>query len=106
MASTGRKHTDPSGWVYAIVNPAWPGCFKIGKAARLRRRLGTYQTGSPNQDYRIWDAIQVPDRHVAERIAHEYLLEHRISNEWFRCPDAAVAAALDHTRQQFGEAVQ
>lgn len=106
MARTGPVRTDPSGWVYAITNPAWPGFFKIGKAARLRRRLGSYQTGAPYKDYQIWDAIRVPDRHLAERSAHEYLTEYRIDNEWFRCTPTTVTSAFAHVQRQMGARIQ
>lgn len=94
------------GYLYAINNPAWPGFFKIGKAYSLYRRLSNYQTGTPNQDYAIHDAIKVHDRHLAERIAHEYLNEYRHANEWFECSDATVAACLFHVRTRIPEGLQ
>ena len=99
MELTGKKLTNPSGWVYVIANPHWPGFFKIGKAARLRRRLNSYQTGSPHRDYYIFDAIRVYDRHLAERAIHEYLNDYRHNGEWFSAPGSAIAAAFDHLRE-------
>ena len=99
MAKTGKKPTDPSGWVYVIANPHWPGFFKIGKAARLRRRFNAYQTGSPHRDYYIFDAIRVYDRHLAERAIHEYLNDYRHDGEWFRCSSSTAASALKHVQR-------
>ena len=52
----GRKksfidaETIESGWVYALHNTSWPGWIKVGKAADLDSRMGSYRTYEPNDE--------------------------------------------------------
>jgi len=79
----GPIRTD--GWVYIIINPAWPGFIKLGSALGLRQRLNTYQTGSPYRDYTVAAAARFADCRTAEMILKDQLRGHRVGNtEWFR----------------------
>jgi hypothetical protein len=81
-AKTGPRRTD--GWVYGIVNPAWPGRLKVGRAVNLSRRLHSYNTGAPDRDYSIGASLRFRDAHLAEAAIHERLAGLRIKNtEWF-----------------------
>lgn len=81
----------PSGYLYGIVHPSWPGYVKIGKARSPRHRLNTYQTGDPHRRYSLAWAIHTPAYHHAEWFIHEHLLGLRVGNtEWFQLhPDDA-----------------
>ena len=58
------------GYVYAIVNGAWPEWVKIGKALDAEDRLNGYQPSSPMRDYKLVYSVHFDDRNVAERKAH------------------------------------
>ena len=81
---------DGSGHVYAFVNDAWPGWVKIGMSADWERRLDSYQTYSPHDDYKPLKVVgRISDRHHAEKRAHvlaEKTAAER-SGEWFRITD-------------------
>lgn len=81
------------GTVYAMTHPKHPGFVKVGMAASMRDRLGSYNAGCPDRAYKLEIAVRVPDRVVAERRAHEMLALFHHSHEWFACPvDIAVQA--------------
>lgn len=69
------------GYVYAIVNDAWPNWIKIGKALDAEDRLSGYQTSSPMRDYRLIYSVYSNDRNIAERKAHK-LASLKTSHPW------------------------
>ena len=79
------------GYVYAIINSAWPEWVKIGKALDAEDRLNGYQTSSPMRDYRLVYSVYSKDRNVAERKAHLVAAKrtnhpwNKVENgEWFK----------------------
>lgn len=75
------------GYVYAIVNPAWPDWIKIGMAIDSEDRLNGYQTSSPMRDYALVYSVFSNNRSKDERKAHklaEKIAERR--GEWFNIP--------------------
>ena len=74
------------GDVYAIVNPAWEGWVKIGKASFADDRLNTYQTSSPYRDYTILARIHVDNRHKKELVMHRIFEDNAEARrgEWFK----------------------
>jgi len=42
-----------SGYLYIITNKSWQGWIKVGTTRNLKKRLQTYQTGSPFRDYEV-----------------------------------------------------
>ena len=84
------------GYVYAIVNPAWPDWVKIGMAIDVDDRCNGYQTSSPFRDYEILYSCYVSDRRKAERASHkraEKLALER-SGEWFKIDHDLVREAI------------
>jgi hypothetical protein len=87
--SKGKKEKVIHGFVYIITNPAWPKWVKVGLTTEkeTKKRLSSYQTGSPMRDYVVYDEWPVDVAREAETIAHEVLegegYERR--NEWFKC---------------------
>lgn len=41
------------GFAYIISNPAWPNTLKVGMSTDVHKRLNSYQTYSPNRDYKL-----------------------------------------------------
>jgi len=72
--------------VYAIVNPAWDGWVKIGKAVSADDRLNGYQTSSPYRDYTVLSRISVPNRHEKELVMHRIFEDNAEARkgEWFK----------------------
>jgi hypothetical protein len=89
------------GYVYAIVNDAWPEWVKIGKAIDAEDRLSGYQTSSPMRDYKLVHSVYFEDRNVAERKAHTLAAlktthpwnKHE-NGEWFKLTDAEAIEIL------------
>ena len=74
------------GEVYVIVNPAFMGWVKIGKAVNADDRCNKYQTSSPFRDYEIIARIGTDNRHEKEGEMHrifEHFAEER-KGEWFK----------------------
>lgn len=78
----------PKGHVYLIVNKAWNGWVKVGKAIDASDRLNSYQTSSPHRDYHLVHYIEVDDRASKERQAHNLIQKNAVERlgEWFRIP--------------------
>ena len=73
------------GYVYAMVNPAWPDWIKIGMAIDADDRLNGYQTSSPMRDYTLIYYVFSNNRSKDERKAHK--LAEKIADrrgEWFK----------------------
>ena len=79
------------GYVYVIMNKAWPDWVKIGRAIDANDRLRAYQTSSPLRDYQIVHSVHFEDVNAAERKAHLIAARmtgapwNKVDNgEWFR----------------------
>lgn len=81
------------GYVYAMINEAFPGMVKIGKTGNVRNRFSNYDTGDPLRGYTL---IAHTDPTVGvgelETWVHEHYGEHRVApkSEWFRLDWASV----------------
>jgi hypothetical protein len=83
------------GYIYAVVNRAWPGYVKIGYATDCQKRLSQYQTGSPFKDYRMDSQVYVSDKRKAEAFLHQHFDLHcATDNEWFKVNITTVRRAL------------
>lgn len=87
------------GQVYIIANKAFPGWYKVGKAASAEDRLNGYQTSSPHRDYELLYAVQFANRHQAEAETHK-LLRNVLSgeccqNEWFKADYEVIKNMID-----------
>lgn len=77
---------DGSGFIYGIVNEAFPNWVKIGKTIDFEKRLAAYQTYSPYQNYKELCRNRVSNRHIAEGVAHRRaadISQVEQSGEWF-----------------------
>lgn len=81
---------DGSGYIYGIVNEAFPNWVKIGKTIDFEKRLVAYQTYSPYQNYKELCKSRVSNRHIAEGVAHRRaadISQVDQSGEWFYLHD-------------------
>lgn len=77
------EKTEARGFLYVIVNPAWPDYVKIGRAFDPESRCRQYQTGTPHRDYKVVHEVYFHDCHWAEREMHARLDPARVGGEWF-----------------------
>lgn len=84
----------PEGYIYAVVNDAWPGWYKIGTALLPEKRLASYQTSTPFRDFKLVYEAFTNDRLVTERKAHNFFdsLAADRRGEWFYMEDSEIVA--------------
>lgn len=79
-----KKDSLHTGYIYIVINPAWDGWCKIGKATEINGRLSGYQTSSPFRDYEVYYSVKVKTTRIELKI-HDKLkklgIEH--NSEWF-----------------------
>lgn len=85
-----------AGYVYLVVNPAFPGWVKAGSTVNIEQRLATYQTGDPARGYGLVVRSPATDRLRAEAALHLALAETTSDrrNEWFKIDTALARAVL------------
>jgi len=91
-----KKQGTKKGYVYAIINPAWPDWVKIGMAVDAEDRLNGYQTSSPMRDYKLIHSVYFKNRSKAERNAHK--LAGKIAErkgEWFNITNKQAIKVLE-----------
>jgi hypothetical protein len=73
------------GFVYGIVNPAYPGWVKLGSATDMKARLRQYQTADPFRSFTTAFVISTPYPRLIEDAAGDKLKDMGITfnNEWF-----------------------
>jgi len=95
FSSLEKKKGIKDGYVYAIINPAWPNWVKIGMAIDAEDRLNGYQTSSPMRDYKLIHSVYFKNKSRAERNAHK--LAEKIAErkgEWFNISDKQAIKVL------------
>jgi len=96
FSSLEKKKDIKDGYVYAIINPAWPNWVKIGMAIDAEDRLNGYQTSSPMRDYKLIHSVYFKNRSKAERNAHklaENIAERK--GEWFNLSNKQAIKVLE-----------
>lgn len=86
------------GEVYAIVNDAWLGWVKVGKAVNADDRCNGYQTSSPFRDYRIIARLETDNRHSKEAEMHkifQHFADER-KGEWFKIDNVTAIKIFNH----------
>jgi hypothetical protein len=93
-------HTEYHGYVYILINPAFPEFLKIGRTVlepHVRARQRSAGTGIP-APYEVAWAVRVQDCALVERHAHAKLDATRVrsNREFFRLPlDQAIAVVSE-----------
>lgn len=90
------------GYVYAIMNPAWPEWIKIGMAVDANDRLKSYQTSSPHRDYELKAQVYTLNKRKAESTAHTLcsrVCDER-AGEWFKMPLETAVTILTELQEQ------
>lgn len=84
----------PEGYIYAVINDAWPGWYKIGTALLPEKRLASYQTSTPFRDFKLVYEAFTTDRLVTERKAHNFFdgIAADRRGEWFYVEDSEIVA--------------
>ena len=97
--------SDPSGFVYLVVHPNYPGWVKVGSTTNPARRLASYQTGDPMRSYRMLSALPTKDRRHAEWLAHTRLkrLGFDRRGEWFEVAPAMAGRVIQKATAQADE---
>ena len=92
--------------MYAIVNDAWLGWVKVGKAVNADDRCNGYQTSSPFRDYRIIARLRTEDRHVKELSMHkafEHFAKDR-KGEWFKIDNITAIKIFNYEIEELSNA--
>ena len=81
-----KLEREDSGYVYLIVNDAWPEWVKLGCAVDVDDRLKNYQTYSPFRDYRVVAHIACDKRYRKEKQMQNVFSKIALDNEheWFK----------------------
>ncbi len=99
--------SDPSGFLYVITHPKYPGWVKIGQTINPASRLRSYQTGDPERAYRLYVAAPTLGRRHAEWATHQTLrrLGYAKRHEWFNATadvaERAVRRAIAEADAEF-----
>ncbi|MBC6425348.1 MAG: GIY-YIG nuclease family protein [Ekhidna sp.] len=71
----------PQKYVYIISNPKHKGYYKVGIAANIKSRLGSYQTGDPERKYKLEYSFLTPNFRQIEAYIHQ---KYDNSFEWVK----------------------
>lgn len=84
------------GYVYAIVNPAWPKWVKVGMAIDVEDRCSSYQTSSPYRDYEVLFSYHCVNRRREEQKLHDAIgaIAEEVKGEWFLLDPKLVIAEM------------
>jgi len=84
------------GYVYGLINPAWPGWVKVGMAVDAEDRVNSYQTSSPLRDYELLCSFKSEDKAKDERKAHLLLQKEtdEFRGEWFKLDTSVVYTVI------------
>jgi hypothetical protein len=94
---------------YVITNKAWPEWCKVGMSTKsdMKKRLSTYQTGSPFRDYEVHSQFEVEDARTVETLVHKRLLQMigvngstANKNEWYKINPNLASNIIDSILQE------
>jgi len=73
-----------SGYLYIVINPAFPLWCKIGITTNLKERIYLYQTCDPHRGYKLVYSLYHPDYKEAEKKIKKAIkpFAKSIKNEW------------------------
>lgn len=87
----GSQAKITEGFVYVVVNKAWPCWVKVGQTSDYMGRLNTYQTSSPLVDFEMVVIKHVTDSLQAEtEILEAARKQFQVRGEWVKCSVAEI----------------
>jgi predicted GIY-YIG superfamily endonuclease len=96
-----------SGYLYIVINKAFPGFVKVGVTENIESRLRTYQTSDPKRGYKMEFYIFHPNCYEAEKRIKDmmkYFSTDTIQQgEWFKCDLTTAIVRLQETVTDFEE---
>lgn len=72
------------GFVYVVSNKSWMKYLKIGRAVDPYKRVASFNTYDPTQQFRLRYIKYFINCVDAEKAIHELLVKKRVRGEWFR----------------------
>ena len=92
-----------SGYLYIIVNDAFPNWVKIGTTWDLKNRLKTYQTDDPFRRYKIVYSLHHPEFRTAEKKIKEVMRRFSadIRGEWYNTPLEFAKSRLEESLESY-----
>jgi T5orf172 domain-containing protein len=92
-----------SGYLYIIINEAFPGWVKVGTTMDLTSRLHTYQTGDPFRRYKIVFSLQHPEFRQAEKKIKETMKHFAlaIKGEWYEVDLGVAKSRLEEQLDEY-----
>ena len=95
-------------YVYVLINPAFPGLVKIGKAVNPQSRVKQINGAGTVSEWTLYWAIPVTDDYRVENLAHRYFQKERresdqgSSREFFEVDkDTAVKVVTDLSKDYY-----
>ena len=87
------KRTDKNGdegdkkWIYVISNPKYLGEYKVGVAKNWKSRLNSYQTSSPDREYKMEYKVETANFNKIEKTVHNFFgNKNQLKHEWVQAP--------------------
>lgn len=91
----GQQSNIREGFLYVVVNPAWPNWVKIGQTTDYESRLRTYQTSSPHVDFSMAIVQYASDSLLEEqKILELASMRYQVRGEWINCSVTEIAGMM------------
>jgi len=97
------RRVQGGGYLYVLINPAWPQYCKIGRTTDLQSRLRAYQTGDPTRSYVLYYVRYFSDICLAERTLAGLYGGSKTRHEWYFIHAEDAANIIDRVANQLGE---
>ncbi len=86
-------------WIYVISNPKYSGEYKVGVAKNWKARLNSYQTSSPNREYKMEYKVETANFNKIEKTVHKFFgNQGKLKHEWVQAP-------LDEIKNKINELI-
>jgi hypothetical protein len=96
-SDTDINERSKKGFIYVLVNPAWPNWVKIGQTDTPDKRLKQFWTATPHRDHEFVYLKETNDMDKAERQAHTIAeSKTKRKNEWFKLTVEQAIEVLDN----------
>lgn len=92
-----------SGYLYIVINEAFPQWVKVGITTNLKDRLHLYQTCDPYRGYKLVYSLHHPQYKEAEKKIKETIVPFalEIRGEWYRIDLSMAKSRLDEALESY-----